>query len=714
MTKHPAKPNLLIKEKSPYLLQHARNPVDWYPWGEEAFAAARRADKPVFLSIGYATCHWCHVMEKESFEDEAAARLLNATFINVKVDREERPDIDDVYMTACRMMTGSGGWPLTIIMTPEKTPFFAATYIPRTRRFGRAGLLDIVARIGTLWREKRADIAAAAGRVAGALASEAAGTAGSEDVGPDVLETGYRRLSQSFDAEHGGFGGAPKFPVPHHIMFLLRRHRRTALPESLEMAGKTLDAMRRGGIYDHIGFGFHRYSTDASWFLPHFEKMLYDQAGLVLAYTEAFQATGNPRHRRTAEEILTYVLRDMTSPEGAFFSAEDADSEGEEGRFYTWTREEFDRILGAEDGAWAAELFGLRDEGNFSDSAEPGPTGRNVLFLNTSPEPPTAREGLSEKAFQPRIHGIRKRLLEARNTRVRPLCDDKVLTDWNGFMIAALARAARVFDQPEYARTAGGAARFVLDRMRRPDGRLLHRFRDGEASIDAFLDDYAFMIWGLIELFETTFDEAWFETARELLGTAETLFADAEQGGYYLTASDAEPLPFRPKPVADGAMPSGNSVMLMNLLRLSRISADASLEETARRVSRRMAAGLRRMPEGFTFALSALDPAFGPTAEVVIVGDFAAEDTRHMLRPIHNAFLPETTVLVLPPEPKGNTIAERLPFAAGMTMLNGKATAYVCRSGSCGRPVTDPDELLAQLLSIPAEKPVPRSLPRFV
>jgi uncharacterized protein len=695
MSKRPAKPNRLIKEKSPYLLQHAYNPVDWYPWGEEAFAAARRADKPIFLSIGYATCHWCHVMERESFEDEAAARLLNETFINIKVDREERPDIDDVYMTACRMTTGSGGWPLTIVMTPEKKPFFAATYIPRTQRFGRAGLLDIVARIATLWREKRADIAAAAGRVTEAISAEAAEPSRSEDVGPEVLETGFRRLSQAFDAERGGFGGAPKFPVPHNILFLLRRHRRTGLPESLDMAEKTLDAMRRGGIYDHIGFGFHRYSTDAAWFLPHFEKMLYDQAGLALAYTEAFQVTGKPRYRRTADEIFTYVLRDMTSPEGVFFSAEDADSEGEEGRFYTWPREEFDRILGREDGAWAASIFGVRPEGNFSDPAEPGLTGRNVLFLKAE----------IEETHRTRFEGIRTRLLEARNTRVRPLLDDKVLADWNGFMIAALARAARVFDVPEYTRAAGRAARFVLDRMRRPDGRLLHTFREGSAAIDAFLDDYAFMIWGLVELYETTFDSTWLDTAGELLRTAEELFVDGTRGGYFLTAGDAEPLPFRPKPITDGAMPSGNSVMLMNLLRLSRLTADASLEDAAQRVVRGMAAEVRRTPEALTFALAALESAFGPTIEVVIAGDPESEDTRRMLQSVRQGFFPETTVHVLPPGPQGRPTAERLPFAADIKMLDGKATAYVCRGGSCGRPVTEPDELLAMLLNRSAEIP---------
>ncbi|MDW7760001.1 MAG: thioredoxin domain-containing protein [Acidobacteriota bacterium] len=695
MTKRPAKPNRLIKEKSPYLIQHAHNPVDWYPWGEEAFAAARRADKPIFLSIGYATCHWCHVMERESFEDEAAARLLNETFINIKVDCEERPDINDVYMTACRMTTGSGGWPLTIVMTPDKKPFFAATYLPRTQRFGRAGLLDIVARIATLWREKRADIAAAAGRVTEAISAEAAGPHRSEDVGPEILETGFRRLSRAFDAERGGFGGAPKFPVSHNILFLLRRHRRTGLPESLDMAEKTIDAMRRGGIYDHLGFGFHRYSTDAGWLLPHFEKMLYDQAGLALAFTEAFQVTGKPRYRRTADEIFTYVLRDMTSPEGVFFSAEDADSEGEEGRFYTWPSEEFDRILGREDGAWAASIFGVRPEGNFSDPAEPGLTGRNILFLKAE----------IEETHRTRFEGIRTRLLEARNTRVRPLLDDKVLADWNGFMIAALARAARVFDVPEYTRAAGRAARFVLDRMRRPDGRLLHTFREGSAAIDAFLDDYAFMIWGLVELYETTFEAAWLDTAGELLRTAEELFVDGTRGGYFLTAGDAEPLPFRPKPITDGAMPSGNSVMLMNLLRFSRLTADASLEDAAQRVVRGMAAEVRRTPEALTFALAALESAFGPTIEVVIAGDPESEDTRRMLQSVRQGFFPETTVHVLPPGPQGRPTAERLPFAADIKMLDGKATAYVCRGGSCGRPVTEPDELLAMLLNRSAEIP---------
>ncbi|MEJ2190652.1 MAG: thioredoxin domain-containing protein, partial [Acidobacteriota bacterium] len=471
-----ARKNHLAGEKSPYLLQHAGNPVDWYPWGEEAFARAEKEGRPIFLSIGYATCHWCHVMERESFADETVARLMNETFINIKVDREERPDIDQVYMTVCQMMTGSGGWPLTIIMTPDRQPFFAATYIPRESRFGRTGMLELVPRVLELWTTDRDRAYASAQQILDHLRQQdgpqAPGTLDAAAVG-----AAFEQLAARYDPVHGGFGAAPKFPSPHNLLFLTRYWRTTGNPRALEMVEHTLERMRLGGIYDQVGFGFHRYSTDAEWLVPHFEKMLYDQAMLLAAYTEGWQATANPLFERTVREIVTYVLRDMTSPEGPFFSAEDADSEGEEGRFYLWTTEEARQVLGVQDAALAADLWNMSAEGNFTDEIVGGRTGRNILHRGTSVRGSSDTSSLPGDLFAGRAENIREQLFAVRERRVHPLKDDKVLTDWNGLMAAALARAGNVFGEPEWIRAAERAVAFLTDNMMTASGRLLHRYR---------------------------------------------------------------------------------------------------------------------------------------------------------------------------------------------------------------------------------------------
>ncbi|MBM4035461.1 MAG: thioredoxin domain-containing protein [Planctomycetes bacterium] len=705
--------NRLAKEASPYLLQHATNPVDWHPWGDEAFALARRLDKPVFLSIGYSTCHWCHVMAHESFEDPEVAKLLNEAFVCVKVDREERPDVDGVYMAVCQALTGGGGWPLTIVMTPDKKPFFAGTYFPKEGRFGRPGLLELIPRISETWRTRREHVAKSAERIAEALrrvdrpsgAEEGVrrGAAGHQEVGVETLQAAAGQLAERFDPQHGGFGDAPKFPTPHNLAFLLRHWRRSGDQHALAMADRTLDAMRLGGIWDHVGFGFHRYSTDARWLVPHFEKMLYDQALLALAYTEAFQATGKPAHRETARDILAYVLRDMTAPEGGFWSAEDADSEGEEGKFYLWSVPEVAKLVGPEDAGLAIKLLNLAPEGNFVDQVHGVRTGMNIPHLAA----PVAVE------HRERFEAIRQRLFAAREKRVRPHKDDKVLTDWNGLMIAALARAAQAFGEPRYAEAAERAAAFALKELRRPDGRLRHCWvaqasrlwptgkmpvPPGRASAaPAHADDYAFLTWGLLDLYEATFSVRWLEAALELNRLLLAHHWDDAAGGLFFTADDGEKLLFRQKELYDGAAPSANSVALSNLLRLSRVTGHASLEDRAARLTRAFAADVARMPSAFTQFLCGLDFALGPSHEAVIAGRPGAPDTLAMLAAIRTSFLPNKVLLFRPADEAAPAIARLAPYTAAQVPLDGKATAYVCQAGACKAPTTDPAEALAAL-----------------
>ncbi|MDQ7785669.1 MAG: thioredoxin domain-containing protein, partial [Desulfomonilaceae bacterium] len=507
--------NRLLNEKSPYLLQHAYNPVDWYPWGPEAFEKARTEQKPIFLSIGYSTCHWCHVMEHESFENEETAALMNGTFVSIKVDREERPDLDHLYMSVAQMMTGRGGWPLNVIMTPDKRPFFAGTYFPKESRFGRIGMDDLCNRIAELWSTRRDEVLQSAGKIVSAIRQVPDEQPG-EAPDKSVLESAFRQLSQRFDPRRGGFGEAPKFPTPHNMLFLLRYWKRTGDSSALHMVEKTLEALRRGGVYDHVGFGFHRYSTDAEWLVPHFEKMLYDQAMLATAYLEAYQATGNDLYGRTADEIFTYVLRDMTSPQGGFYSAEDADSEGEEGKFYVWTLEEVRRILDDEEAEAVTEAFSLTADGNFREEATGRITGANIPHMRKSLDQVARTLDIPVEHARDLVERARRKLFEAREKRIHPHKDDKILTDWNGLMIAALAKGARVLGKPEYARAAAQAADFILGTLRSGDGRLLHRYRDGEAGLPAHVDDYAFFIWGLLELYEASFEVKYLKTALDL------------------------------------------------------------------------------------------------------------------------------------------------------------------------------------------------------
>lgn len=688
--------NRLINEKSPYLLQHANNPVDWHPWGDEAFNKALADDKPIFLSIGYSTCHWCHVMEKESFEDADVARLMNETFVCIKVDREERPDIDSAYMAVCQMMTGSGGWPLTIIMMPDKRPFFAGTYIPKESRSSRMGMFDIIEKVKELWQLRRKDVMASAEKITYALSS-ASDIQVREELGEAIIKETFERLSQIFDSGHGGFGYAPKFPTPHHLTFLLRYWKRTGDAQALLMVEKTLSAIRLGGIYDHIGFGFHRYSTDSEWLLPHFEKMLYDQALIAMAYTEAYQAAGEEEYKKTAQEIFTYVLRDMTDKDGGFYSAEDADSEGEEGKSYLWTTEEVRNVLGEDDAKFVMRVFNLEGKGNFTDESAGVRSRKNILHLKRPLAEMSADFNATEAELKNRIEAARQRLFISRSQRIRPQRDDKILTDWNGLMIAALAKGGIVFNEPEYIEAAKRAADFILKKMRDANGRLYHRFRDGEAALSGFLDDYAFFIWGLIELYESTFDVSYFKSALEFNNILLNHFWDKNNGGFYLTSDDAEVVLMRRKEIYDGAMPSGNSAAMLNLLRLSRMTGNEDLEQKASQVSRYFSKTISQSPHGHTFFMSALSLAIGPTYEVVIAGRLHEEGTRTMLKILKSQFTPNMVVLFRPCDEESPEITHIAEFTKNMLCIDGRAAAYVCSNYNCKLPITDVGEMLRLL-----------------
>jgi len=688
--------NRLAHEHSPYLLQHARNPVDWYPWGKEALEKARREKKLIFLSIGYSTCHWCHVMERESFEDPAVGAQLAADFIAIKVDREERPDLDQVYMRVCQTLTGSGGWPLTVLLTPERLPFFAGTYFPKESRYGRPGLTTLLRNAAELWRTEPDKMAAQGSRLAAELARTSPATGSSR---PDaaLLAAAATELSNRFDPEHGGFGTAPKFPSPHQLTYLLEHHRRTGTPRLLAMVEQTLDALRRGGIYDQVGFGFHRYATDARWLVPHFEKMLYDQAGLAVAYLEAYQATGKPAYARTVQEIFAYVARDLTDREGGFYTAEDADSEGAEGRFYVWTREEILDALGPEEGELFARVYGVRAAGNFVEPGHREPDGRNILHLEQAWESWAVALGVAEDALVERLEAARQRLLDQRGTRPRPHRDDKILAGWNGLMISALARGGAALGDADAVQAATRAAHFVRTHLH--DGqRLLRRYRNGVAGIPGFAEDYAFLARGLLDLYQATFEP---EHLREAIALAEhlfTRFAGAD-GGLYDTPADGEELVFRPRDVGDGAHTSAHSVALEVAARLALLTGDPTWRGRADRLLTAYAAEVQSYPAAFTHLLRAAALVVHPTREVVVVGDPAAPDTRALVATLRGAYAPETSTLLVPAGDRAE-LETLAPFVAGMPPRDGRAAAYLCQNGTCEEPITDP-AVLAKRLTLP-------------
>ncbi|NGQ95741.1 thioredoxin domain-containing protein [Brevibacillus sp. SYP-B805] len=683
-TKH--KPNRLANEKSPYLLQHAYNPVDWFPWSDEAFEKAKRENKPIFLSIGYSTCHWCHVMEHESFEDEEVAALLNEHFISIKVDREERPDVDHIYMTVCQAMTGHGGWPLTVVMTPEKKPFFAGTYFPKETKWGRTGLMDILRTLSAIWTQDRARIENRVDHIHRTLAPHMSRT-DKGTIHPEMLTQAYQHYVRLFDPEYGGFGDAPKFPTPHNLLFLLRHWHLTGEQHALAMVEKTLDSMHRGGIYDHIGYGFARYSVDREWLVPHFEKMLYDNALLAYTYLEAFQATGNSRYAAVAREIFTYVLRDMTDPEGGFYSAEDADSEGEEGKFYVWTPEEIREVLGEEVGELFCQAYDITPQGNFEGHSIPN-------LINTPLERFAARIGKEPEQVRALLQGAREKLFHHREKRIHPGKDDKILTAWNGLMIAALAKGGRVLGEPAYTEAARRAVQFVMNKLRNPDGRLLARYRDGEAAYLGYVDDYAFLIWGLTELYDTTYEEPYLRQALELNDDLLRLFWDEQDGGLFFYGSDGERLIARPKEIYDGATPSGNGVSAYNFLRLYQLTGRTDLREKAEQLLEAFAGGIRHYPPGYSFSLQAIQLASSPVRQVVVAGPRDDERTQAFLAQVTNGYQPFTFVLLHEPD---SPLPEVSDIARDKGMREGMPTVYVCENFACQAPVTDLEGLAEML-----------------
>ncbi|KMY69093.1 thioredoxin [Desulfocarbo indianensis] len=682
-------PNRLAQEKSPYLLQHAHNPVDWFPWGEEAFAKAKAEEKPVFLSVGYATCHWCHVMAHECFEDQEVAEALNRDFVSIKVDREERPDLDGVYMNVCQALTGAGGWPLSVFLTPEQKPFFAGTYFPKTSRLGRPGFLDLLANISRMWSQDRGRILSTGDRITEAVRPRPDKERAELDM--SVLEKAYWQLAGAYDPKWGGFGRAPKFPTPHHLNLLLRWHARQPGGKALEMVEATLKAMRRGGIWDHLGLGFHRYSVDERWLAPHFEKMLYDQALLAHAYLEAHQVTGNELYAQTARDIFAYALRDLTSPEGAFYSAEDADSEGEEGLFYVWTPPQVAEVLEDQDLAdFFCAYHDVGQHGNFEH-------GRSIIWENQSLEPLARHHGLSLEQASQRLAQAREKLFQAREKRPRPLRDDKVLAAWNGLMIAALAKGAAVLGRDEYREAAARAAEFVLAKLRDRQGRLLRRWRQGQAQGPGYLDDHAFMIWGLIELYESGFDPAHLAAALELADAANRFFWDDLHHGYFFTPHHGENLIVREKDLYDGALPSGNSSMALNLLRLARLTGDQAWENRAHKLMAAMSAQVAQQPMAYTQFLMALDFALGPAREVVVAGEPEHPMVQELLGVAKRRFLPNRALLLKPGGAPGRRLAQLAPFTEDMSPGESGAAAYVCRDFACQRPVATPADLIEAL-----------------
>ena len=674
--------NRLVHEASPYLLQHAHNPVDWYPWGSEALERAAAEDKPILLSIGYAACHWCHVMERESFEDEETAALMNERFVSVKVDREERPDVDAIYMDAVQAMTGQGGWPLTAFLTPEGTPFYAGKYFPPEDRHGMPSFRSVLTAVAQVWSGRRDEAIEQGRRVAEAV-GRAGALAGSPDpLTEELLRRAFEGIRQSYDATWGGFGSAPKFPQPTTLEFVLRRHvggERNAL----DILTGTLDHMAAGGIYDHLGGGFHRYSVDRSWQVPHFEKMLYDNAQLARLFTRAWQVTGRDRYRRVACETLDYVLRQLRHPDGGFFSSQDADSESVEGRFYVWSYEELVSVCGEA----LAVCFGAVPQGNWE--------GTNVLWEPIPVAAVAAERDVSIEDLERRLESARRDLFELRELRSRPATDDKVITAWNAMAISALSEAGRVFGRTEYVDAAVRAAGFLFDNLRDERG-LLRSWRDGRVGRPAFADDHALLAEACLTLYETTFDLRWFDEARGLADELLRRFRDEERGGFYQTSSDGEALLVRPKELFDNAMPSGNSAAAEVLLRMALLTGDLAYERAAVSALRLVRDHMAGTPQGFGHALSALDLYLSSAREVAIVGDPGDERARALIDEVTvKRFLPNKVLAVASPDDEAARV--KVPLLRDRVARDGRATAYVCRGFVCDLPVTDPDAFAAQL-----------------
>ncbi len=687
MIKSMKRANRLIAERSPYLLQHAYNPVDWYPWGEEAFEKATEEQKPIFLSIGYSACHWCYVMERESFEDKGVAALLNDAFVSIKVDREERPDIDALYMKACQLLVGSGGWPLTIIMTPDKRPFFAATYIPKNNSYGRAGLIEILPRVRDIWATRRDELTKSANDIISTVEQNLSFVpAAPLDVRD--LKLAFEQLKRTFDERHGGFGDAPKFPSPHTITFLFRYYGRTKNTEALNMALRTLNAMRMGGIHDHVGGGFHRYSTDSRWRVPHFEKMLYDQALMSIAYTEAWQITGREGFQKTSESTLGYAMRDLRASDGGFLSAEGADSKEGEGAYYVWTKKDLKRELSADQLELLSLIFELNEEEG----------SQSVLHMNGPIEKVAAKCSIDPDQFICEVDRILSLLLLARKKRDLPKKDDKVLADWNGLMIAALSKAAQAFGNKGYLDAAEAAARYVLTRMRDDEGRLFHSLRDAQHPVQAFADDYAFMIWGLLELYQSSFDVHYLSSALELNERFILHHWNKDDGRIMMTSDSDDDLPVRFSEAFDGAMPSANSVHMRNLLFISRITGESSYDLMAGSIARAYASQVRAAPLSFCHMLSAVNCAIGPSIDVIVAADPKAADAQSMIDKLRKPYMPDMLLMFRDETHSNPKIDEISHFTKQCQSIEGRATAYVCKGRHCLAPTTDPDEALHHMV----------------
>ena len=687
MTEH-VHTNRLIDETSPYLLQHAHNPVDWFPWGEEAFVLARREQKPVLLSIGYSACHWCHVMEHESFENEAIAKLMNENFVNIKVDREERPDLDQIYMNAVQMMTHHGGWPMTVFLTPEAVPFYAGTYFPPEDRYNMPGFPRVLISLADAYRERPEEIQETAIAILDGLKQSTATIESNETISTDLLETAYSGIIKNYDATNGGFGGAPKFPPAMSLEFLLHTHYRTAEPQALGIVTHTCRKMAEGGIYDHLGGGFHRYSTDARWLVPHFEKMLYDNALLSRLYLHCYQVTRDTSARTVAEGILDYVVSEMTDPLGGFYSTQDADSEGVEGKFFVWSLDEIKKLLGEREAALFAAYYNVTESGNFE--------GENILNV-TRDLAEVARAGnVTPEQLTETLKEARRILFAAREKRIKPARDEKVLTAWNGLMLASFAEAGAILNHADYTQVAKHNARFVLDNLRQ-DGLLLRTYKDGQAKLNAYLEDYAFYIDGLLTLFETTGELEWFQEACGLAATMIDEFWDEQEGGFFFTGKSHEDLIVRAKDFFDNATPSGNSVAAEVLLRIGMLTDNSDYQRRAATVLRLTASMVRRYASGFGRMLCALDFYLGKPKEIAIIGAPASDETQSLLKEIWKPYLPNKVIAQASPE--DTSAAQLIALLRDRPRRDNKATAYVCEHFVCKEPVTTPSQLASQLLN---------------
>jgi uncharacterized protein YyaL (SSP411 family) len=694
------KHNRLFYEKSPYLRQHAYNPVDWYPWGKEAFERAREEDKPIFLSVGYSTCHWCHVMERESFENEQIAAVLNQDFVSIKVDREERPDVDRIYMTALQAMGQNGGWPMSMFLTPELKPFYGGTYFPPESRYGRAGFLDVLHRIHDVWEKENVKVLESANTITSFLEEVSAGTAPAGVPGVAALDHCFRGFTETYDSVFGGFGGGPKFPRPSVFNFLLRYYRRTGNPGALEMTEKSLQNMSLGGIYDHIGGGFHRYSVDGEWRVPHFEKMLYDQAQLLNAYVDLYQVVHHPYYAAIIGETAEYLLRDLSSPQGGFYSAEDADSprpkspeENGEGAFYIWSRSEVMEILGP-DGELFCMYYGIREEGNALVDPQHEFTGENILYVAQSPIHTSRAEKTELDSLRARLAQGRSRLLAVRSARPRPHRDDKVITSWNGLIIGALARAATVLRKPEYMQGATRAADFVWKELYDPKEKiLLRRYRDGESRFEGQLVDYAYLTQGFLDLYEASFDARWLLRAIQLTHRQIDLFWDGAHGGFFETSGNDPSVLFRMKERYDGAEPSGNSVALVNLLRLAHLMDDQELLDLAQKTLSAFGTTLEKQPVAMPNMAAALDLFHTSPLQIVVAGRRQDRKTEAILAQIGGRYLPNRVVLFLDGGEDEQRLKSKIPWIADYGMIEDQPTAYVCQNYVCDLPTSSPQKV---------------------